>query len=52
MTGDRLRSLGRQHGVYLAALLAVTAAMFFLWGNVNWHIPPADRWDNDLQMYV
>ncbi|HNS00795.1 MAG TPA: hypothetical protein PKM78_00210 [Anaerolineae bacterium] len=45
MTGDRLKSLGRQHGVYLAALLAVTAAMFFLWGNVNWHIPPADRWD-------
>jgi hypothetical protein len=19
--------------------------MLFLWGNVNWHVPPADRWD-------
>ncbi|HRI57843.1 MAG: hypothetical protein IAE85_09790 [Anaerolinea sp.] len=45
MTSERLKSLARGHGVYLMALLAVTAAMFFLWGNVNWHIPPADRWD-------
>lgn len=45
MTSEQLKALARTHGVYLAALLAVTVVMFFLWGNVNWHIPPADRWD-------
>lgn len=42
---DRLLTTWRDHGRYLLALLAVTAVMLFLWGNVNWHIPPADRWD-------
>jgi hypothetical protein len=41
----KLSVLLHDHGVYLAALLAVTAVMLFLWGNVNWHVPPADRWD-------
>ena len=41
----RLQTLLHDHGVYLAALLVVTAVMLYLWGNVNWHVPPADRWD-------
>ncbi len=41
----RIQDSWRRHGRYLAALLAVTALMLFLWGQVNWHIPPADRWD-------
>jgi hypothetical protein len=42
---ERIQEIWRRHGRYLAALLAVTALMLFLWGQVNWHIPPADRWD-------
>lgn len=42
---ERAQTFWRAHGGYLLALLAVTAVMLFLWGNVNWHIPPADRWD-------
>lgn len=42
---ERIQDSWRRHGRYLAALLAVTALMLFLWGQVNWHIPPADRWD-------
>lgn len=45
MSSKKLKALWRQHGVYLAALLGFSALMLFLWGNVNWHIPPADRWD-------
>lgn len=45
MSGAKFKALLREHGVYLAALLAVTGVMLFLWGNVNWHVPPADRWD-------
>ena len=41
----KLKALLRQHGVYLAALLGFCALMLFLWGNVDWHVPPADRWD-------
>ncbi len=45
MSSERIKALLREHGVYLAALLGFTALMLFLWGNVDWHIPPADRWD-------
>jgi hypothetical protein len=42
---ERIRTRWRDHARYLLPLLAVTAVMLFLWGNVNWHVPPADRWD-------
>lgn len=42
---ERFRTLWRDHARYLLPLLAIAATMFFLWGNVNWHVPPADRWD-------
>ncbi|MER2599873.1 MAG: hypothetical protein ABTQ73_10155 [Caldilineales bacterium] len=45
MSRSALPARLRTHAPYLAALLAVTALMLYLWGNVNWHIPPADRWD-------
>lgn len=41
----RLAAFWRRDGRYLLLVLLVTAGMFYLWGNVNWHIPPADRWD-------
>ncbi len=45
MSKETLKSLLREHGVYLAALLGFSVLMLFLWGNVDWHVPPADRWD-------
>jgi hypothetical protein len=42
---ENLHNSWRLHGRYLAALLVVTALMLWLWGNVDWHVPPADRWD-------
>lgn len=44
-TSARLAAFWQRDGRYLALVLLVTAGMFYLWGNVNWHIPPADRWD-------
>ncbi len=41
----RLQDLLRTHGRYLLAVLVVTAVMLFLWGQVDWTQPPADRWD-------
>ena len=38
-------SFWARHGRMVLLLVVVTGIMFYLWGNVNWHIPPADRWD-------
>ncbi|MCS6844816.1 MAG: hypothetical protein NZ528_10945 [Caldilineales bacterium] len=35
----------RSHLPYLLAVLLATAVMLFLWGQVDWTKPPADRWD-------
>jgi hypothetical protein len=42
---SRLQDFLRTHGKYLLVVLAVTAVMLFLWGQVDWTQPPADRWD-------
>jgi hypothetical protein len=42
---QRLRHFVDVHGAYLAAVLAVTAVMLYLWGQVDWTVPPASLWD-------
>lgn len=42
---ERLRRFLHTHGPYLAAVLALTAIMLFLWGEVDYTIEPYSRWD-------
>lgn len=42
---ERLRRFLSTHGPYLAAVLALTAIMLFLWGEVDYTIDPYSRWD-------
>lgn len=44
-TSSRFRNFFRTHGRYLLAVLAVTAVMLFLWGQIDYTIPPYSQWD-------
>ena len=42
---ERLRRFLHTHGPYLVAVLALTAIMLFLWGEIDYTIEPYSRWD-------
>lgn len=41
----KLGSLWRTHGKYLLMVLVVTAVMLYLWGHLDWTVPPYDKDD-------